>query len=379
LRAVERSDQGDRLVIRILAPEVYDRSEAALTAIGAHVAALGRRAFVLGGQTALGLALPQISASFDAHGVPFATRIFRGQPTAALIEALGAEIAALDGAVVVGVGGGKALDAAKAAAVRAGRPIVIVPTVPATCAAWAALSVIYSPEGRQEEVRWLPYGPSRVLVDPAILAAAPKRYLAAGIADTVVKWWETAPNLAGRSDPLALRLQATIARFTLDTIDRALEETDGGRRIDENPVARADLIDAVVALAGLSGSIKGETLWTGFAHPFYAAATREPETRRFLHGEIVGFGHLVQWALEGRPESDIEAYVKKFRRLGLPVTLAEIGVVDEVEATVARLGAAIAPMLGDTPFADRAEPERIATAIHAVDAIGRTAQATATA
>jgi len=362
-------------LIRILAPEIYDHSESALATVGAHVVALGRRAFVLGGETALGLALPQIAASFDAQSVSFATRVFRGQPTASLIEALGGEIAALDGAVVVGVGGGKALDTAKAAGVRAGRPILTVPTVPATCAAWAALSVIYSPEGRQEQVRWLPYGPSRVLVDSAILAAAPKRYLAAGIADTVVKWWETAPNLGGRSDPLALRLQAVIARFTLETIDFALEETDGGRRIDENPVARADLIDAVVALAGLTGSIKGETLWSGFAHPFYAAATREPSTRQFLHGEIVGFGHLVQWALEGRPDTDIESYVEKFHRLGLPVTLAGIGVVDEVEATVARLGAAIAPMLVKTPFADRAEPERIASAIRTADAIGRKAPA----
>jgi glycerol dehydrogenase len=359
-------------LIRILAPEVYDRSKVALTTIGADVAALGRRAFVLGGETALDNALPQIAASLDARALPFETRVFRGQPTAALIEALGAEIAELDDAVVVGVGGGKALDAAKGAGVRAGRPILTVPTVPATCAAWAALSVIYSPEGRQEEVRWLPYGPSRVLVDPAILAAAPKRYLAAGVADTVVKWWETAPNLTGRSDPLALRLQATIARFTLETIDRALEETDGGRTIDENPVARADLIDAVIGLAGLCGSIKGEAPWTGFAHPFYVAATAAPATRRFLHGEIVGYGQLSQWALEGRRTSDIEAYVEKFHRLGLPVTLAGIGVVDEVEATVARLGAAIAPMLGGTPFADLADPEKIATAIKTVDAIGRT-------
>ena len=367
-------------MIRILAPEVYDRAPGVLASVGGHVAALGRRAFVLGGGTALARALPEIAASLEAISFPFEVRIFRGQPTAALIDSLGVEIAGLGNAVVIGVGGGKALDAAKAAAVRAGRPVLTAPTVPATCAAWAALSVVYSADGRQEELRRLPYGPSRVLLDPTILAAAPRRYLAAGIADTVVKWWETAPNLTGRADPLALRLQATIARFTLETVDRALEETDGGRTIDDNPLARADLVDAVIGLAGLCGSLRGDVDWGGFAHPFYAAATREPVTRRFLHGEIVGFGHLVQWALEGQPNSEIEIYIEKFRRLDLPVTLAEIGVVDDVEPTVGRLSAAIAPMLVDTPFGDRTDPTRIGTAIHRVDAIGRSAsKATAAA
>ncbi len=358
-------------MIRFLTPEVYDRSPGVLDGIAAHVAALGRRAFVLGGETALARAMPAIAASLGAAGIPHETRVFRGQPTAALIESVGAEVAALDAAVVIGVGGGKALDAAKGIAVRAGRPIVTVPTVAATCAAWAALSVIYTAEGIQDEVRWLPYGPARVLVDPDILAAAPKRLLAAGIADTVVKWWETTPNLVDRTDPLALRLQAVVSRFTLETIDRALEETDGGRTIDENPVARADLIDAVVGLAGLCGSAKGEVFWGGVSHPFYAAATRIPDTRRNLHGEIVGFGHLVQWAFEGRPEAEIAAYVEKFRRLDLPVTLAGIGIVDDVEAKIAAIAEDVVPWLVGTVFDGRAKADLVAAAIRTADAIGR--------
>jgi glycerol dehydrogenase len=362
-------------MIRFLAPEVYDRAPGVLDGIATHVAALGGQAFVFGGETALDRALPAIAASLEAAGIRFRTQRFHGQPTAALIESVGAEVEALGDAVVIGVGGGKALDAAKGIAVRAKRPIVTVPTVAATCAAWAALSVVYTAEGVQDEVRWLPYGPARVLVDPDILAAAPKRYLAAGIADTVVKWWETTPNLVDRRDPLALRLQAVVSRFTLETIDRALDETDGGRTIEENPLARADLIDAVVGLAGLCGSVKGDVFWGGVSHPFYAAATRIPDTRRHLHGEIVGVGHLVQWAFEGRPTAEIEAYVEKFRKLGLPVTLAEIGIVDDVEAKIAAIARDVVPWLIGTVFDDRAKPEPVAAAIRLVDAIGRRALA----
>lgn len=360
-------------MIRFLAPEVYDRSPGVLATIGTHVAALGSRAFVLGGETALRLALPEIAASLEARSIPFETRIFRGQPTAALIEEIAAEIGGRDGVVVIGVGGGKALDAAKGIGVRAGRPIVTVPTVPATCAAWAALSIVYSAEGVQEEVRWLPYGPARVLADPAILEAAPKRHLAAGIADTVVKWWETAPNLAGRTDPMPLRLQAAFARFTIDTIDRALDETDGGRDLDAHPIARGDLLDAVLGLAGLCGSVRGEKQWNGFAHPFYASATREAATRRYLHGEIIGLGLLVQFRLEDRTEAEIGEHVERFRRLGVPVSLAGIGIVADVETTVARMSADVAGRLRNGPFADRADPAKIAAAIFAVDAIGRSA------
>lgn len=362
-------------MIRIVAPDLYDRRPGVLASIAEHVADLGDSAFVLGGETALGHALPQIAASLEARGLPFVVETFRGQPTAEVIAGLAARIAGLGSVVVIGVGGGKALDAAKAAGVAARRPIVTVPTVAATCAAWAALSVVYSAAGAQEEVRWLPYGPRRILVDPAIVGAAPARFLAAGVADTVVKWFETAPNLAGpdlvgRGDPLALRLQASFGGFTLETLEAALSATDGGTRLDLDPQAHGDLIDAVVGLAGLCGSVKGEHDWGGLAHPFYVAATRFPETRTTLHGAIVGLGLLVQWAIEGRPDDEIALWAGRFAGLGLPTTLADIGIVDDVEGKIRRLAEHVAGLAAKSVFADRAEASAIVAAIRRVDAIG---------
>jgi hypothetical protein len=49
---------------------------------------------------------------------------------------------------VIGVGGGALLDSAKVLARRLGVPLVAIPTIAATCAAWTPLSVWYSDAGQ---------------------------------------------------------------------------------------------------------------------------------------------------------------------------------------------------------------------------------------
>ncbi len=53
-----------------------------------------------------------------------------------------------DRAVVIGVGGGALLDSAESARPPPGVPLVAIPTIAATCAAWTPLSVWYSDAGQ---------------------------------------------------------------------------------------------------------------------------------------------------------------------------------------------------------------------------------------
>ena len=77
------------------------------------------------------------------------------------------------------------------------------------------------------------------------------------------------------------------------------------------------------------------------------------QTRPYLHGELVGFFTLVEMVMEKQP-SDIVTQAFQFcRSVGLPVTLAEVGLPENDKATLMRgADAAVAPgsLLHNEPF-----------------------------
>lgn len=84
---------------------------------------------------------------------------------------------------IVGLGGGKTSDTAKAVGNQLNIPIAIIPTTASTDAPCSALSVIYSPSGEFERYWFFDVNPDIVLVDTGVIARAPPRFLAAGIGD----------------------------------------------------------------------------------------------------------------------------------------------------------------------------------------------------
>ncbi|MCC4992789.1 iron-containing alcohol dehydrogenase, partial [Klebsiella pneumoniae] len=162
------------------------------------------RAVWVYGERALAGAEPFLPAAFH---LPEAKKIrFTGhcseRDVAGLVQASGD-----DRAVVIGVGGGALLDSAKVLARRLGVPLVAIPTIAATCAAWTPLSVWYSDAGQALNFEIFDDANFLVLVEPRIILNAPAEYLLAGIGDTLAKWYE-AVVLAPQPEalPLTVRL-----------------------------------------------------------------------------------------------------------------------------------------------------------------------------
>jgi glycerol dehydrogenase len=128
------------------------------------------------------------------------------------------------------------------------------------------------------------------------------------------------------------------------------------------------IVEANTLLSGLGFESSG----LAAAHAVHNGLTAVPETRPYLHGEKVAFGVLVQLVLEGQPHSVIEEVLRFSTSVGLPITLAEIGLERMMPGMLDRIvrrSTATGETIHNEPF--EVTPEMVADAIRAADAIGR--------
>ncbi|WP_322922372.1 iron-containing alcohol dehydrogenase family protein [Paenibacillus campi] len=326
-------------MVTIKAPSAYYNEPGLLQRSGNYIRPFGSQALIVGGQTALSIVGEQLYASLHAAGIRTEINVFTGQCTAEEIEAYTAIARQVNAELIIGVGGGKVLDLSKAVAEDAGLPIVTIPTVPATCAAWSALTVLYDQYGQAAGYRPLLHSPELVLADPSLLAGAPRRYLAAGIGDTLVKWYEFAVNLNGNSGSVALRTSVATARLALDILERHATDVyeQAGQPGYTPDVAFTEVTDAIIWLAGLVGSIQDGSVHAAIAHGLHDSLTFIEDTHQALHGEKVAFGLLTQWVLEGKEGEQLEQLATWLQTLELPITLAQLGITDDAQQSAARI------------------------------------------
>jgi glycerol dehydrogenase len=228
--------------------------------------------------------------------------------------------------VVIGVGGGKVLDAAKLLAHQCGLPIVTIPTSAATCAAWTALSNVYTETGAFQYDVGLLHCPNVLLLDYNIIATAPVRTLIAGIGDALAKWYEASVS-SGHSQQTMIIAAVQQARVLRDILLQKSAEAIA------NPQSAAwqEVVDATVLMAGVIGGIGGAQCRTVAAHAVHNGLTHLEGNHSSLHGEKVAYGILVQLRLEEMLQGSQLAVTarqqltKFYQEIGLPITLTDLG------------------------------------------------------
>ncbi|MDV3001942.1 MAG: Glycerol dehydrogenase [Chroococcopsis gigantea SAG 12.99] len=230
---------------------------------------------------------------------------------------------------IIGMGGGKALDAAKLLAHQNGLPVITIPTSGATCAAWSALSNIYSDEGAFAYDVPLSRCPDLLILDYKLIATAPQRMLVAGIGDALAKWYEASISSGGSSATLTIAAvqQARVLRdILLQKSVSALE--------NPNTEEWREVVDATVLLAGVIGGLGGANCRTVAAHAVHNGLTHIREAHNALHGEKVAYGILVQLRLEEMVQGNQLAFTARqqllqfYARIGLPRSLEDLGLKD---------------------------------------------------
>ncbi|WP_144184131.1 glycerol dehydrogenase [Elioraea rosea] len=319
-------------------PRLYLQGPGLLDRAAEALAAIGERPFAVVDPVVLERMGNRVAAA-----LPGATLArFSGEITAAEIERLAAEAAKAKPGVIVGIGGGKAIDTAKGVSLALGLPIAIMPTAASNDAPTSRVIVVYDEAHRIAELRRLPANPDLVLVDTAIIAAAPKRLLAAGIGDAMSKAFEAhacadagGMNFFGGSPPIAALALADACLATLRRDAAAAMEAAG---TGQPNVALENVVEAAVLLSGLGFEAGGLSL----AHALTRGFTAHAATAGAMHGEMVAYGTIVQLVHEGRAEVECAELARFASGLGLPVTLASLGLAEPSESD---LDAIITPTL----------------------------------
>ena len=230
---------------------------------------------------------------------------------------------------ILSAGGGKVLDAGKYLAECLSIPCITVPLSASTCAGWTALSNIYTKNGQFINDVPLKSCPKILVFDHSFINTAPRRTLASGIADALAKWYESSLTSSMIDDGL-VQQAIQISRVLRDQL--LIDGSSAFNNPIQNNSSWINTIEACGLTAGLIGGIGGEKCRTAAAHAIHNAITQIIPNNKFLHGEIVGVGILLQLRLEEKKNKNkladqlIKQLVMLMKELSLPTNISELGI-----------------------------------------------------
>jgi len=312
------------MITTTIFPGRYVQGFDALQSLGDEMIRFGSRALLLVdpyvNDHLLADFLPAVKAKLDVQ-----VEKFNGECSDEEIERLTGLAKSAKLEMIVGVGGGKTLDTAKATAHALKLPVVIIPTIASTDAPCSALAVIYTSAGEFKRYLVLPSNPTVVLVDTRVIAQAPARFLVSGMGDALATFFEArscqtkyAGNMTGRIGSMTAYALAELCYETLLTYGvQALAACEN----HISTPAFEKVVEANTLLSGLGFESGG----LAAAHAIHNGLTALAATHHYFHGEKVAIGTLASLFLTGKEPEMIDEVYDFCESVGLPTTLADIG------------------------------------------------------
>ena len=356
----------------IISPGKYIQGKGELGQIEKYTKAFGKKPFIIADAFGRKLTGEIVDISYRAGNTEYVSELFNGECSKPEISRLKA-IAEENGCdMVVGIGGGKTLDTAKAIAYYMGSPVMIVPTIASTDAPCSALAVLYTEEGVFDQYLLLPTNPSVVLMDTEIIAAAPVRLLVSGMGDALATYFEArACNRSGASTMAGGN--ATEAAFVLAELcyETLISEGLKAKLAAESKMTNKSVEKIIEANTLLSG-IGFESGGLAAAHAIHNGLTVLEACHHLYHGEKVAFGTLAQLALENAPLEEIKEVIDFCKSVGLPTTLKDLNAekaTEEQLRKVAEASVAEGETIHNMPF--KVTADDVYAAILTADKLGK--------
>lgn len=307
----------------------YSIGENVYSKIGKICSPVGKTAVCIGGKTALSKAEDLIKKRAKNTSVEIVDTLwYGGEASYENVEALEQNDSVKQADMIFAIGGGKALDTAKALAYRTGKAVFTFPTIASNCAGTTAVSIMYNSDGSFKEPFFFTAPPKHCFINTEIIAKSPSKYIWAGMGDTYAKYFEAEMSSRGEDLVHYHALGVTVSQMCLSPLlkygKKAMEDFKNG-------VAGFEVEQAVLAVVVTTGIasilLTNEHIIdynTGLAHAVFYALTSYPHIEeRHLHGEVVGYGVLILLLVD-RNEEMFRTMFDFNKSIGLPTCLADI-------------------------------------------------------
>jgi glycerol dehydrogenase len=351
-------------------PGKYIQGVGAIGELPALIDLLGKQGLILASPSVKDKVLAECRIDLSAHLIPI--ELFHGECCESELARVSAIVVQQHVDVLVGMGGGKTIDTAKIVADQADIPVIVIPTIASTDAPCSGCAVRYSENGSFDSVCYQKTNPAVVLVDVGIIAAAPTRFLVAGMGDALSTWFEArscdGTQSANECGGISTRAGLNIAKLCYETLLAYGAEAKAASEKHIVTPALDHIIEANILLSGIGFESAG----LAAAHSIHNGLTALKETHSFYHGEKVAFGVLAGLQLADASAEEVAVVFSFCEDIGLPTTLEDIGLGNAGQETLMEAAEkACAPGQPIHHEPGRITPERVLNAMFAADAMGK--------